>query len=488
MLLNNQDKKLIAALHTVQAAAQGSGPVAKLRGQWGKLRHMLWTVISGSDISRDAQIAGSVRFPHLNGVVIHQDAVVGENCLIMQQVTLGQRAKGGAPHLEEDVYAGAGAKILGPVRIGAGSCRGHGRGRACAYFGGQRSRTGHSMMRCDIGVFAHNEETCIAAFIDSLMAQSLFADPQCDVQVYILANGCTDGTVAAAQAACMAGPPDVAQRIAVIDWAEGGKSRTMHRYIHDQSRRDVDVLGFMDADIVLPEPDTLARMLTALKQRPELQTFTSRPIKDVAFHDMPTGFVGKIIAASGGGLTDFRTAICGQLFMMRAPMARQIGLPTGLPVEDGFMRAMMLTDLLSAPEALSRIDGDMEVFHVYESIRTIPELIRHQIRIVIGSAINAVLFAKLRAEAPTQAQAHDMLMQAANTDGWLGDVLRTALPRWPHGYVPLHFLTWRVREFFKRRDFSLRRWPLLVLGFGFDAVVYVGASLRMMLRPSDGFW
>ena len=76
------------------------------------------------------------------------------------------------------------------------------------------------------------------------------------------------------------------------------------------------------------------------------------------------------IAAGGDGLTDYRKSICGQLFILRADMARRIGLPAGLPVEDGFFRAMIVTDLLSGPERLDVLDGDPGVFHVYESIRT----------------------------------------------------------------------------------------------------------------------
>ncbi len=118
MLLHHRDRKLIAAIHAYQRHRVKAGPVARLCCAWAKLRHALWSALSGSDISRDARIAASVSFPHLTGVVIHEDAVVGENCMIMQQVTLGQTAIPGAPMVEPGVYIGAGAKVLGPVRIG----------------------------------------------------------------------------------------------------------------------------------------------------------------------------------------------------------------------------------------------------------------------------------------------------------------------------------------------------------------------------------
>lgn len=55
--------------------------------------------------------------PHPNGIVIHPAAVVGPNCLIFQQVTIGHRAEG-VPTIGGHVDIGAGAKILGPVTIG----------------------------------------------------------------------------------------------------------------------------------------------------------------------------------------------------------------------------------------------------------------------------------------------------------------------------------------------------------------------------------
>jgi serine O-acetyltransferase len=52
------------------------------------------------------------------GIVIHRDAKIGKNCLISQQVTIGGRSgRPGAPVLGNYVRVGAGAKILGNIRI-----------------------------------------------------------------------------------------------------------------------------------------------------------------------------------------------------------------------------------------------------------------------------------------------------------------------------------------------------------------------------------
>ncbi len=57
--------------------------------------------------------------PHPNGIVIHPNAVIGPNCLIFQQVTIGTIDGSTEPVIEGHVDIGAGAKILGSVRVGA---------------------------------------------------------------------------------------------------------------------------------------------------------------------------------------------------------------------------------------------------------------------------------------------------------------------------------------------------------------------------------
>jgi len=56
------------------------------------------------------------------GVIVHKDAVIGRNCLLSPGVVIGGRSgKDGAPVIEDEVLIGVGAKILGPIRIGAGA-------------------------------------------------------------------------------------------------------------------------------------------------------------------------------------------------------------------------------------------------------------------------------------------------------------------------------------------------------------------------------
>ena len=111
-------RKLLLTIRRYQYWRRRRGIIAGLLCRGLVLRHRFWSVISGADIPLDCQIGGGLLIPHPNGNVIRPDAAIGVNCLIFQQVTLGIRSGPGVPIIGGHVDIAAGAKILGPVRIG----------------------------------------------------------------------------------------------------------------------------------------------------------------------------------------------------------------------------------------------------------------------------------------------------------------------------------------------------------------------------------
>lgn len=66
-----------------------------------------------------AKFAVPPLLPHgLNGIIVSHNAVIGENCTIFHQVTIGE-GRGGAPVIGNNVLIGAGAKVIGGIRIGS---------------------------------------------------------------------------------------------------------------------------------------------------------------------------------------------------------------------------------------------------------------------------------------------------------------------------------------------------------------------------------
>jgi serine O-acetyltransferase len=82
---------------------------------------LFWSIITQSDIEHRAKFGERLMLPHPNGVVIHEDAVIGDDCMIMQQVTIGMIGEGEVPTLGNGIYVGAGAKIIGKVKVGDGA-------------------------------------------------------------------------------------------------------------------------------------------------------------------------------------------------------------------------------------------------------------------------------------------------------------------------------------------------------------------------------
>jgi serine O-acetyltransferase len=112
-------RQLLATIRDHARVSRHRGLGWRLARKAAVLRHRFWSVVSGADIPINThQLGGGLLMPHPQGVVIHPDAVLGPNCLVLQQVTIGTGPKPGVPRLGGHVDVGAGAKILGGVVIG----------------------------------------------------------------------------------------------------------------------------------------------------------------------------------------------------------------------------------------------------------------------------------------------------------------------------------------------------------------------------------
>lgn len=102
-----------------------------------RFSHWLWSIrlywlarfsshlgrwLTGIEIHPGATIGHRVFIDHGMGVVIGETAVIGDDCTLYHGVTLGGTSwnKGKRhPTLENGVVIGAGAKVLGPINVGA---------------------------------------------------------------------------------------------------------------------------------------------------------------------------------------------------------------------------------------------------------------------------------------------------------------------------------------------------------------------------------
>jgi serine O-acetyltransferase len=78
----------------------------------------------GIELPYSAHVGRRVVIEHQSDIVVHGNTHIGDDCIIRQGVTLGNRSLEhpfDAPHLGNGVNVGAGAKILGKVTVGDGA-------------------------------------------------------------------------------------------------------------------------------------------------------------------------------------------------------------------------------------------------------------------------------------------------------------------------------------------------------------------------------
>lgn len=108
-------------LYRLAAAAQSRRGV---RRRWvrvlHKVAHRLVTGVYGIEIPPEARIGRRLYLPHPHGIVINESAIIGDDCLIRHNVTIGygRNAGGGAPTIGDRVRFGSGSIVMGAVVIG----------------------------------------------------------------------------------------------------------------------------------------------------------------------------------------------------------------------------------------------------------------------------------------------------------------------------------------------------------------------------------
>ena len=95
-----------------------------LRAPFSRLYFALFRIVRnqyGIELLWSVKLGRRVVIEHQSGIVIHSDCVIGDDCIIRQGVTLGNRYLDrplDAPKLGVRVNVGAGAKIFGNITIG----------------------------------------------------------------------------------------------------------------------------------------------------------------------------------------------------------------------------------------------------------------------------------------------------------------------------------------------------------------------------------
>jgi predicted O-methyltransferase YrrM/glycosyltransferase involved in cell wall biosynthesis len=330
--------------------------------------------------------------------------------------------------------------------------------------------------RVSIGILAWNEEEAIEAMLRSLFEQSLFAELErrnLICEVLCVANGCTDHTAEAAAKVFVAQRSNHPSREAfscqVVNIRERGKSNAWNQYVHSHSARAARFLFLMDGDIVLQHPDTLWNMYAALCAHPEASIAVDQPIKDVALK--PDKTLRDRLSLATSRMTQTGSAqLTGQLYCIRAEVARKIYLPRDLLVEDGFIKAVVCTDFLTRPSSPERIVRAAQASHVFQAYRSARDILKNQNRQMMAQTITHLLVDRYLNNLPSAVKADlaQFVEEKDRTDPlWLkrliGDHVRRTRHFWRLFPGILNFRFQRLGQL--RGVDRLRHLPAATVGF-----------------------
>lgn len=321
-----------------------------------------------------------------------------------------------------------------------------------------------------IGIFAWNEEAAIEQTLRSLFDQSLFAEFQrrgLKCEIICVLNGCTDGTAGVAS-------KFFAQRqfegstsffCWVANLPERGKVNAWNQFVHALSARESHYLFMLDADILIHRRETLWNMLRTLEEDLTASVAVDRPCKDIAFK--PKKSLRERLSLAAARVTSAADAqLCGQLYCIRATVARNIYLPRDLAAcEDGFIKWLVCTDFLTHPVAPERIRLAEDAEHTFEAYTSLRAILKNQKRQMIGQTIVHILIDDYLKQLPLEKRLSlaETLRETDRTD-----------PSWLKRLISAHL---RCTKYF---------WQLYpgLLSYRFRCLLKLGLLERMLCFPA----
>lgn len=354
-------------------------------------------------------------------------------------------------------------------------------------------------MLISIGILAWNEEENIGRTIDSLFQQSVFNEPASRNdnprwEVVVVPNGCDDATAAVARAAferCVAARPAPEIGWAVRELDRPGKSNAWNQYIHTLSSPDAELVIMIDADIEFGHPRTIENVVRTVAENPGADVVVDTPLKTLSRKSRKS-FLERLSLSVSGARLSGPPAIAGSFYCARARLLRQIWMPIGLSIEDGFLRAMVVTDLFRSEVDESRIVRADAATHYFVAETTVRGLVRHQTRMIVGSALNCFLTwdgLKFLTD-PAGPGAGVLIKHLSDADpDWYRKYLRNAILNKGWWVLPRGMLFGRFERLKTLSGMQkAKRAAVLTVGLLFDLPIMLMANHKIKAGKAIGFW
>jgi glycosyltransferase involved in cell wall biosynthesis len=363
--------------------------------------------------------------------------------------------------------------------------------------------TGHTPPRphrkISIGLCAWNEAKRLPATISSLAKQDCFigADsPIATIEIIVIANACTDETVAVAER-CLAElvASDTQHRLSfkVIQTETKGKANAWNLFVHEHSRPDADYLLSMDCDIEFLSPNVLSRLVESLDSDPVGKI--ARPVcrKSTELRRDRSWSDHVALQSSRHKHAQQRyVPLPGALYCARAATLRSVWQPLGMLGDDGHVRDMIVTENWRCPndrrDASVILVPDVEIaFDAHTGLR---DIMWHQVRARIGLANRAIYHAFLYQVVGTEDASQITARLNLSDPQWYARLIQRGVDKpgwWVLPWPPFQFP--RVRALARLPVIQrLKTAPIAALSDLSDLVADVRANQEFRRRRALGVW
>ncbi len=357
------------------------------------------------------------------------------------------------------------------------------------------------ILKISVGVVAWNEESSIALALESILKQSIFRSARSldlELELIVIANGCTDRTVEVTDdfftKARREFPEGSAVSLRLEIVPEAGFANAWNLLAHTYSRPDADFIYFVNADIVIDQPDAFEQMLRGLQR-----DYAMRVISPVGHKHIEAAKCKTLCDRLNLAVTRFteknQTAqVRGHCFCARAAAMRMVWLPKYFPgAVDGCFKRMIVTDMASTEGHPSRIGLARNVSYTFEAYRTFREIYFRRVRLFVGQTFIETLMRHLKTMRDEQPKLNlaAYLRARDETD-----------PSWVHRLVQLNIHVNGLFETMPSPWFRFRFWqnpglsrfkklsmlPVAVTAFIFDVPVFLSAAWRLKTGRVADVW
>lgn len=345
-----------------------------------------------------------------------------------------------------------------------------------------------SSPKVSIGLLSHNEELRIKRTLDAIGQQTILAGRGPDVEWVIVANNCQDRT--AEMARHFIAEHELEGVARVYEVAEKGKTNAWNRFVRDFAHPDSEIFLLIDSDVRFLTPDTLEKLAAGIRDNPDVMIAHGDQVKHLTITKPKNPLEWFSAAYSRLNYKVGQHMISGQLYAIRANIARRVHLPVGLVCDDGYLKQLVSTHGFTQPMDLGRLQHIRGIGNIYMGYRKPKDILVTQVRMRIGEVQVYVLIQdvkrKLREnpDLPIE-EFHDE--DHPNGPQWLKNLLDKRVREGGFWVMQPGALTHRLARLGRLRLWDrVRSFPLALIGTCADVVLCLLANRKLKREGGQG--